>query len=173
MKNKLSKGVFTEIVETEKKKSLFNQFITDVSSDDNGQTVNQLLSRYKKLISNYENVFKELALIEESILQIKTRESVRDIKLYMVRDYIYARTSFFRLGNDFKDIRIIVDKINNYGITEDNLLSLLENEKFMDKLTRKLNSVMDNEIKTNTDLLQINIDDFILTTIENVIHHEE
>jgi hypothetical protein len=173
MKNKLSKGVFTEIVETEKKKSLFNQFITDVSSDDNGQTVNQLLSRYKKLISNYENVFKELALIEESILQIKTRESVRDIKLYMVRDYIYARTSFFRLGNDFKDIRIIVDKINNYGITEDNLSSLLENERFMDKLTRKLNSVMDNEIKTNSDLLQINIDDFILTTIENVIHHEE
>jgi len=173
MKNKLSKGVFTEIVETEKKKSLFNQFITDVSSDDNSQTVNQLLSRYKKLISNYENVFKELALIEESILQIKTRDSVRDIKLYMVRDYIYARTNFFRLGNDFKDIRIIVDKINNYGITEDNLSSLLENEKFMDKLTRKLNSVMDNEIKTNTDLLQINIDDFILTTIENVIHHEE
>jgi hypothetical protein len=173
MKNKLSKGVFTEIVETEKKKSLFNQFITDVSSDENGQTVNQLLSRYKKLISNYENVFKELALIEESILQIKTRDSVRDIKLYMVRDYIYARTNFFRLGNDFKDIRIIVDKINNYGITEDNLSSLLENEKFMDKLTRKLNSVMDNEIKTNTDLLQINIDDFILTTIENVIHHEE
>jgi hypothetical protein len=173
MKNKLSKGVFTEIVETEKKKSLFNQFITDVSSDDNGQTVNQLLSRYKKLISNYENVFKELALIEESILQIKTRESVRDIKLYMVRDYIYARTSFFRLGNDFKDIRIIVDKINNYGITEDNLSSLLENERFMDKLTRKLNSVMDIEIKTNSDLLQINIDDFILTTIENVIHHEE
>lgn len=173
MKNKLSKGVFTEIVETEKKKSLFNQFITDVSSDDNGQTVNQLLSRYKKLISNYENVFKELALIEESILQIKTRESVRDIKLYMVRDYIYARTSFFRLGNDFKDIRIIVDKINNYGINEDNLSSLLENERFMDRLTRKLNSVMDNEIKTNTDLLQINIDDFILTTIENVIHHEE
>jgi len=173
MKNKLSKGVFTEIVETEKKKSLFNQFITDVSSDENGQTVNQLLSRYKKLISNYENVFKELALIEESILQIKTRDSVRDIKLYMVRDYIYARTNFFRLGNDFKDVRIIVDKINNYGITEDNLSSLLENEKFMDKLTRKLNSVMDNEIKTNTDLLQINIDDFILTTIENVIHHEE
>ena len=173
MKNKLSKGVFTEIVETEKKKSLFNQFITDVSSDDNSQTVNQLLSRYKKLISNYENVFKELALIEESILQIKTRDSVRDIKLYMVRDYIYARTNFFRLGNDFKDVRIIVDKINNYGITEDNLSSLLENEKFMDKLTRKLNSVMDNEIKTNTDLLQINIDDFILTTIENVIHHEE
>jgi len=173
MKNKLSKGVFTEIVETEKKKSLFNQFITDVSSDDNGQTVNQLLSRYKKLISNYENIFKELALIEESILQIKTRESVRDIKLYMVRDYIYARTSFFRLGNDFKDIRIIVDKINNYGINEDNLSSLLENERFMDRLTRKLNSVMDNEIKTNTDLLQINIDDFILTTIENVIHHEE
>jgi hypothetical protein len=173
MKNKLSKGVFTEIVETEKKKSLFNQFITDVSSDDNSQTVNQLLSRYKKLISNYENVFKELALIEESILQIKTRDSVRDIKLYMVRDYIYARTNFFRLGNDFKDIRIIVDKINNYGITEDNLSSLLENEKFMDKLTRKLNSVMDNEIKTNTDLLQINIDEFILTTIENVIHHEE
>jgi hypothetical protein len=173
MKNKLSKGVFTEIVETEKKKSLFNQFITDVSSDDNSQTVNQLLSRYKKLISNYENVFKELALIEESILQIKTRDSVRDIKLYMVRDYIYARTNFFRLGNDFKDIRIIVDKINNYGITEDNLSSLLENEKFMDKLTRKLNSVMDIEIKTNTDILQINIDDFILTTIENVIHHEE
>jgi len=173
MKNKLNKGVFTEIVETEKKKSLFNQFITDVSSDDNSQTVNQLLSRYKKLISNYENVFKELALIEESILQIKTRDSVRDIKLYMVRDYIYARTNFFRLGNDFKDIRIIVDKINNYGITEDNLSSLLENEKFMDKLTRKLNSVMDNEIKTNTDLLQINIDEFILTTIENVIHHEE
>jgi hypothetical protein len=173
MKNKLSKGVFTEIVETEKKKSLFNQFITDVSSDNNSQTVNQLLSRYKKLISNYENVFKELALIEESILQIKTRDSVRDIKLYMVRDYIYARTNFFRLGNDFKDIRIIVDKINNYGITEDNLSSLLENEKFMDKLTRKLNSVMDNEIKTNTDLLQINIDEFILTTIENVIHHEE
>ena len=173
MKNKLSKGVFTEIVETEKKKSLFNQFITDVSSDDNGQTVNQLLSRYKKLISNYENVFKELALIEESILQIKTRESVRDIKLYMVRDYIYARTSFFRLGNDIKDIRIIVDKINNYGITEDNLSSLLENERFMDKLTRKLNSVMDIEIKTNSDLLQINIDDLILTTIENVIHHEE
>jgi hypothetical protein len=173
MKNKLSKGVFTEIVETEKKKSLFNQFITDVSSDENGQTVNQLLSRYKKLISNYENVFKELALIEGTILQIKTRDSVRDIKLYMVRDYIYARTNFFRLGNDFKDVRIIVDKINNYGITEDNLSSLLENERFMDKLTRKLNSVMDIEIKTNTDLLQINIDDFILTTIENVIHHEE
>jgi hypothetical protein len=85
MKNKLSKGVFTEIVETEKKKSLFNQFITDVSSDDNGQTVNQLLSRYKKLISNYENVFKEF--IKRNCKLLVSKEQFQEITANTKKNY--------------------------------------------------------------------------------------
>jgi hypothetical protein len=84
--------------------------------------------------------------LEEIILQLRAVENLENIKLSIVRDYIYARCPFFRLGKSSKDIRIIVDRSEFWSV---DLKSLLNNQNFMDKAKSKLIDAMNIEIKNN------------------------
>lgn len=48
--------------------------------------------------------------MEEIIMQLHAIDSLAEVKLFVVRDYIYARAPFFRRYNKSKDLRVIVCK---------------------------------------------------------------
>ena len=81
-------------------------------------------------------------------MQIRSRDNLDEIKLSLVREYIYARCSFYRADKTAKDIRIIVDNVEFW---ENNMDNLLKNKTFMDKARTKLVKAMNNEIANNID----------------------
>ena len=70
----------------------------------------------------------------------------KDIKLSIVREYIYARALFYRRGKDVKDIRVVAGKTEIYGT---NVEELYDNKVFMEVAKSKLLETMDRDITEN------------------------
>jgi hypothetical protein len=81
-------------------------------------------------------------------MQMRSMENIEDIKLSLVREYIYARCSFFRMGKTSKDIRVIVDNVEFW---DNDVTNLFGNEKFMEKAKNKLVYTMRTEIESNIE----------------------
>ena len=85
---------------------------------------------------------------------MRIREDLSDIKLSLVREYIYARTPFYRKDKKAKDVRVIVDKVEFQPQVTAGVEILLGNQEFMAKATEKLGQAMDNEIQENLRVLK-------------------
>jgi hypothetical protein len=75
---------------------------------------------------------------------IRAKENIDDIKLSLVREYIYARAVCFRDDTQNQDIRVIV------GYTEfdgNDLESLYKNKKFMESAKAKIAKYIDNIVE--------------------------
>jgi len=146
--NKLSDGVFIDIVGTAKEIIQYTEFLNNI--DSKSKNLKSLRKEYDALTGQNKNLFEKLAKLEEVILQIRAKESIMtgpsEVKLSLLRGYLYARYPFYRKGMPAKDIRIIVDKSEFWG---DNLNVLLKNKEFMTKATDKLSKKMDEEINSN------------------------
>lgn len=143
---KITDGVFTSIVETSNRKSSYERFINTVGTE-NGYLLNSLLDQYKEMIYENEDLFNQLSTIEELIIQIKLRENMEEIKLFTLRDYIYARTTFFIKGKDRCEVRSIIDRLDNHP--DKTIDDLYHDESFMNLVSNKLKSLMDIEIQKN------------------------
>jgi len=83
-------------------------------------------------------------------MQLRSMENISDIKLSLVREYVYARCPFYRNNSTAKDVRVIVDRLDNWDITKKNPIDKLMSDKdFMTKCRIKLATAMDKEIKDN------------------------
>ena len=146
--NKLTDGVFVDIVGTAKEINLYTEFLNNI--DSKSKNLKSLRKEYDALTGQNKNLFEKLAKLEEVILQIRAKELIMsgpsEVKLSLVREYLYARYPFYRKGMLTKDIRVIVDKSEFWG---DNLNVLLKNKEFMTKATDKLSKAMDEEINSN------------------------
>jgi hypothetical protein len=146
--NKLTDGVFVDIVGTAKEINLYTEFLNNI--DSKSKNLKSLRKEYDALTGQNKNLFEKLAKLEEVILQIRAKELIMsgpsEVKLSLVREYLYARYPFYRKGMLTKDIRVIVDKSEFWG---DNLNVLLKNKEFMSKATDKLSKAMDEEINSN------------------------
>jgi hypothetical protein len=146
--NKLTDGVFVDIVGTAKEINLYTEFLNNI--DSKSKNLKSLRKEYDALTGQNKNLFEKLAKLEEVIMQIRAKESIMtgpsEVKLSLVREYLYARYPFYRKGMLTKDIRVIVDKSEFWG---DNLNVLLKNKEFMSKATDKLSKAMDEEINSN------------------------
>ncbi len=145
--NKLVNGVFVDIVGTDNERSSYDIFM-DLESKNMSKDLNGFLREYKSIITKNKTMFEQLARLEEIIMQMRSIENIDDIKLSLVREYIYARCSFFRMGKTSKDIRVIVDNIEFWDNDVDKLFA---NEKFMEKAKNKLVYAMTNEINSNIE----------------------
>ena len=141
--NKLTEGVFTEIVgsTTEISKIKRFQYVTPLD----GKELKGYLKEYKEITEKINNDLNQLSLLERIILQKRAKNSM-DIKLSILREYIYARTPFYRDDKSTKDIRVIVDKTEFSGEDTDKLMGTND---FMDKAKTKLWSAMDEEISNS------------------------
>jgi hypothetical protein len=140
----ITKGVFIDIIGSDTEIPSYDVFLTYVNTKNN--TLNKYTKEYSKLITQHKPTINRMAKLEEIVLQLRAIENVDDIKLSLVRDYIYARTPFFRLGKTTKDIRVLVDR-SEFWTTD--LESLLTNEDFMIKAKNKLIDAMNQEVSSN------------------------
>lgn len=148
--NKLTEGVFAEIVGTSTQISKYDEFIGNIDSKP-AKDLKALKTSYVNSINKHKGEFIKLAALEEIILQVRSRDSIMtgpnsEIKLSLVREYLYARYPFYRKGMTTKDIRVIVDKSEFWG-TDLNVLA--KNKDFMSKATEKLVKAMNEVIDGN------------------------
>jgi hypothetical protein len=153
--NRLTGGVFTDIVGTQDRISAYDRFL-NVNVDLNIPHTDELLKycdRYKDFIRMMKSNFETLAKLEEVIMQLRSKEMINEeIKLSLVRnEYIYARTLFYREGKGTKDIRVIVGKSEFLG-SDLNVLS--NTPEVMELAKQKLLTAMELEIKENVNQLK-------------------
>jgi hypothetical protein len=144
--NKSTEGVFTNIVGNSSERSSYSQFISYGDEVNSGEELWEFIRLYSDLVSKHKVDFQMLADLEVIIMQSRAMKRMDDIKLSLVREYIYARCSFFRNDRVSKDIRVIVD--NKEFWTAD-LSNLIGNTEFMDKAKSKLLSAMTKEVTEN------------------------
>ena len=151
--NKTIEGVFIDIVGSKSELSSYDQFINHGDGKKYSKELAELTNMYKTLVIESKMTFEKLASLEEIIIQMRIREDLSDIKLTQVREYIYARTPFYRKDKKAKDVRVIVDKVEFQPEVQDSgVEKLLGNKEFMAKAKEKLGAAMDNEIKENLRL---------------------
>ena len=143
-------GVFTEIVGTQKQLSQFEQFL-NMDPKESSDELKRLTHTYRNIVTKWKTNFDSAALLEETILQLRAKENITEIKLSIVRDeYIYARSPFYRRGGSTKDIRVIVGKTDIDG---EDLNRLSKNIQFMERAKRKIQVAMDKIIAENKNEL--------------------
>jgi len=149
--NKLTEGVFTGIVGTRERISSYDLFL-ETMTKKNSPELSKWSKKYRDHINKNKVKFQNLAKLEEVIMQLRSKETLlENIKLSLVREYIYARALFYREGKGTKDIRVIVDKTDIYG---EDLNVLLKNKEFMSKAVTKLQAAMDKEIAENVRTIE-------------------
>jgi hypothetical protein len=145
--NKLTDGVFTGIVGNASEVSTYDRFINLQGDLTNSKESNEFLREYQAVITENKVVFDRLSSLEEVIMQLRSRDSIGDdFKLSIVREYIYARTPFFRRDKGTKDIRVIVGLTEFYG---EDTRKLMGNDEFVQRATTKLIDAMNQEISIN------------------------
>ena len=149
--NKLTEGVFTGIVGTRERISSYDLFL-ETMTKKNSPELSKWSKKYRDHINKNKVKFQNLAKLEEVIMQLRSKETLlENIKLSLVREYIYARALFYREGKGTKDIRVIVDKTDIYG---EDLNVLLKDKEFMSKAVTKLQAAMDKEIAENVRTIE-------------------
>ena len=147
--NEINKKVFTGIVTTNGQKGSLDEFL------DVDKCLGLPVSMELELIKNkFELLARQssanvgtLADMEEIIIQMRSKEVIEtELRLSLSRNYIYARSLFFRRGKEINDIRVVVGKTEDYG---DNLDELMNDDKFRTLCKGKLLEAMNKEIETN------------------------
>ena len=150
----LTDVTFGEIVGTEATVSSYDKFMAidanlNIIPDKDLKNVKRL---YKKIVTKVKTDLDVLALVEETIMQIRCRECVKEeMKLSILREYIYVRSTFYRRRNEIKDIRVIVGKTTTYG---EDVQDLEMNSEFMEMAKTKIVESMDAEIKVNLQTIK-------------------
>jgi len=153
--NKITEKVFAAIAETGRQKGSYEKFLSidQEMGLQESLTIKMLKLRYTEVLQNCVEDIKILAALEEIITQIRAKEVINsELRLSLSRDYIYARTTFYRRDNQINDIRVVVGKTEEYG---SNLNKLYKNKKFKTICIEKLTDAMNKEIEFNLNNLNI------------------
>lgn len=151
---KVTEKVFAEIAETPQKKGAYTTFldIDKVLALPEDEDLQELKGLYLEIIEEVMSQIGALSTLEEIIIQIRCKRVVNEeIRLSLSRNYIYARSIFFRRGNKINDIRVVVGTTQEYG---DDLDALMEDKVFLSKGVVKLIEAMNREINLNKEQLK-------------------
>jgi hypothetical protein len=147
--NKITERVFADIAETGARKGAYDKFLA-VDEDlglQESETLTAMKEKYHDLTKECVDDIKALAAVEEIIIQIRAKEVIdSELRLSLSRDYIYARSLFYRQGNQINDIRVVVGKASQYGSDLD---KLIKDDIFRTICWNALTNAMNNEIEKN------------------------
>lgn len=152
--NKVTEKVFAEIAETPKKKGQYTTFldIDRVMGLPEHPSLMELKDLYDELTSENKGTISTLAALEEIIIQTRCKEVVdSELRLSLSRNYIYARSLFYRRGNKINDIRVVVGRVEDHGTDLD---ALIKDQIFRDVCISTLLGHMDREIEANKKTLK-------------------
>lgn len=157
--NKITEKVFASIAETGRQRGAYEKFLS--MDKEMGLQESEILKRikhdYRVLANDIAANIKVLAHLEEIIIQIRAKEVIdSELRLSLSRDYIYARSTFYRRTNQINDIRVVVGKVEDYG---DDIESLFTDTNFRALCKEKLNEAMDKEIEINLTNLKLMYDE--------------
>lgn len=112
-----------------------------------------LIKIYKDTYDEVTSKIEKLARIEELILQQRCmNEDNINIKLSILRDYVYARCPFYRRDKSTKDIRVIVSRIDLVnGNYNPSIKTMYEDENFIAKAKAKLIDAMRDEFLVKSE----------------------
>jgi len=147
--NKVTTRVFAELAETRPGDGAYDKFLS--IDKELGIPVSPELqatkNMYSKLITKQTEDIKTLAALEEIIIQMRSREVINsELRLSLSRNYIYARSTFYRRGQEMNDIRVVVGQTTDFG---DNVKDLIKDQEFRSRCREKLIEAMDREININ------------------------
>jgi hypothetical protein len=147
--NKVIERVFSEITTGDIQKFLDFEKNTGLHETENQTAIKKL---YTNILGQNIESIKELASIEEIIIQMRCVEFIKsNLRLSLSRDYIYARSLFYRRGREMNDIRVIIGKTDEYG---DKINELIDDPNFRTICTEKLVEGMNKEIINNIKLVK-------------------
>jgi len=153
--NKVTKRVFAKIAETNGRKGAYDSFL-GIDKEMGLPETDLLISmkeRYSEIAKDCVDDVKILAALEEIIIQMRAKNVIdSELRLSLSRDYIYARTLFYRKDNKINDIRVVVGKVDQYG---DDLDKLINDQIFRTICWAALTKVMDKEIEANINQLNL------------------
>jgi len=152
---KVTEKVFAEIAETPQKKGAYTTFldIDNVLDLTVSGRLHDLKSLYQDMTAKVKDEISMLASLEEIIIQIRCKSRIdEELRLSLSRNYIYARSIFFRRGNQINDIRIVVGTTDSFG---EDLTTLVEDLGFRGVCITKLSKAMDKEIESNINQLNL------------------
>lgn len=150
-----------DLVGSDEKISAFDVFINNNNPEDMSDDLKGFVQDYKSIIEKYRKDFAKLSVLEELILQLRSRETM-EIKLSIAGggssgncQYIYARSPFYRREKVAKDIRIVVDPLELWQHKiKDSVEDLRKDKEFMNKATSKLIKAMEDEILNRSQNLK-------------------
>ena len=156
---KVTEKVFAEIAETPQKKGAYTSFleVDKVLGLPVSQELLELKDLYDNLTHANKEMIEQLASIEEIVIQIRCKNVIsKELRLSLSRNYIYARSIFYRRGNKINDIRVVVGTTEEYG---DDLGELIDVPAFRDLCTMDITVAMEKEIEININQLKTLIED--------------
>jgi hypothetical protein len=142
--NKLTEGVFTDVVRTNSQISKVDVFLNCGDSIDSSKRLMSYTNKYRKYTTQFTLEMEYLAKIEKVILQLRALETMDNIKISILREYIYVRVPFYRTDKSAKDIRVLVGNTEFY---EKDIENLFGSEEFMNKAKEKLTRAMESDIQ--------------------------
>jgi hypothetical protein len=111
----------------------------------------QMKQLYADMLKENKDYLQKLSELEEIIIQIRCKEVINsELRLSLSRNYIYARSMFFRRGKEINDIRVIVGTIEAYPYPLDDLI---KDDEFRLMCRIELNNAMNREIEKNINQL--------------------
>lgn len=149
--NKATDGVFAKIFVGEDNQPTYEGFLETNVPDSPSSTLRKFTKMYKDFISKEKLKLQRIALIEEIIMQMRSRENITDIRISLVNNYIYARIPFYRRDKRVRDVNVIAD--NREFWKKYSVKKLFSDESFMNKAKEKLTAQMDVVINRNLELL--------------------
>jgi hypothetical protein len=150
--NKITERVFSGLEKTRDRNGAHERFLA-LDGELGLQETKGLIAwkkRYADLAENFVDDLRDLALMEEIIIQMRAKQVIKsEIRLSLSRNYVYARSLFYRRGNQINDIRVVVGKTEEFGTSDFALLNIrLETDPaFLVLCVSKLETAMDLEIE--------------------------
>jgi hypothetical protein len=152
--NKVTEKVFAEIAETPKKKGMYTTFlnIDKVMGLPESESLKEFKKMYDELTSENKGTISTLSALEEIIIQIRCKEVIEsELRLSLSRNYIYARSVFYRRGNTINDIRVLIGNTDMYP---EPIEDLIKDDSFKHVCYTYLTAAMNKEIEKNVSQLK-------------------
>jgi len=131
----INQGVFVELMATPTRKSAVQTFVEKELLMNSSFEAELLVEEYTDTVNSIQRELKLASLLEELIMLHRAKNNIKDIKISLVREYIYVRMNCYRPNIAAKDVRVIVGTTSQFG---DKAEVLFANADFMGKAKQKI-----------------------------------